>query len=220
MRGRVLVLGIELRDDPSLAASICFELGRPGEWEVEQRWLPIRRPYAPKFTLLNMLLRGIEDKYEFIVIADDDVNLPPNFLDRYLRIVEQRGFALAQPARTHGSTLHHPIVEQVNGLEARETRFVEIGPLFSMRRDAVPLLTPFDETSPMGWGYEFVWSRALAERGLKLGIVDATPVEHSFRPVLSLYDGAREGAIMADYLSKVPHISRSEAYTTVERFPL
>lgn len=220
MKGRVLALGVELRDEPSLAASIIAELDRSTEWEVEQRWVQIQRPYVPKFTLLNELLFGIEDNYEFIIVTDDDITLPPHFLDRYLGIVEQRGFSLAQPARMHGSIIHHPIVEQVNGLEARETRFVEIGPMISICRDAVPICTPFDEASPMGWGYEFVWSRALAERGLKLGIVDATPVGHTFRPALSLYDGAREGAVMTDYLSKVPHISRSEAYTTVERFPL
>lgn len=142
----------------------------------------------PKFALLNELLVAASlPDFDYVIVCDDDVLLPEAFLDRYLACVEQHDFALSQPARTHDSFTDHPFVERLDGLTARWTRFVEIGPVFCMRRDAVPLLVPFDETSPMGWGYDFVWPCILEEAGLRPGIVDATPVSHSLRKSVTRY---------------------------------
>ncbi len=73
------------------------------------------------------------------VITDHDVELPPFFLDRYLAWVRKYGFALAQPARTHDSYIDHRFVEQLDGITARQAQYVEIGPFFSMRPDALPI---------------------------------------------------------------------------------
>jgi len=173
----------------------------------------------PKFILLNQLLSGEElENYDFIIFSDDDISLPEDFLQTYLDIVIKCDFAIAQPARTHNSYIDHPFVEQLDGLKARRTRFVEIGPVFSIRKDAFSLLLPFNEASSMGWGYDFVWPCLIEDRGLKMGIIDATPVEHTMRKPVQHYDYNNANEIMKDYLSKNRHLDKNEAFRILESF--
>ena len=233
--GRVLAVGIYLTDRENRVRQLWQELGRSRRWSVEQRWIALGRsePPAevvpmtsavvrdlrPKFELLNGLLRpGKLDPYDYVLVCDDDVHLPEGFVDGYLELVQRHDLALAQPARAHGSYVDHAIVEQMDGLDARLTRFVEIGPVFSVRRDAVPLLVPFDETSPMGWGYDFVWPVAMEKVGLRMGIVDATPVAHDLRRPAAHYDVMAEQRVMKAFLDARPHVSRAEAFTVLEAY--
>lgn len=233
---RVLVLGVYLADRPNLAPEISVELARATRWQVEQRWVALGRspvPAAlapvttwttvqptPKFEVLNRLLReeGAPDRFDYIVVSDDDITLPAGFLDAYLALVEQYDLALAQPARTHDSYIDHRFVEQLDGLDARWTRFVEIGPLFSIRRDALARLAPFDPSSPMGWGYDFVWPVVMEEAGLHMGIVDATPVSHSLRKPVANYDYGTANQAMKDFLAAHPHLTRDRAFTIIRAF--
>ena len=232
---RVLALGVYLSNREHLAEAISAELTRSRAWQVEQRWIalgdgPVPVALAgvtvervpgpvPKFALLNRLLRGVDlDGLEHLLVVDDDIALPDGFLDQYLALVERHRFALAQPARTHDSFVDHGFVEQLDGLEARQTRYVETGPLFSIERAAFPLLLPFDETPPMGWGLDFTWPVALERAGLRLGVVDATPVSHRLRKPAAYYDLQASLKGMAAYLSGREHLSRSEAFTIVEPY--
>ena len=149
---KVLVTGIYLADRENLVSQIA-ELGKSVNWKVEQKWISLGKkqpdphliPFTmhvtasplPKFVLLNQLLSKIDlREFEFLIITDDDIRLPVNFLDSYLALVSRHNFALAQPARTHDSYIDHRFVEQLDGINARRTRFVEIGPLFSFHRTA------------------------------------------------------------------------------------
>jgi len=231
----VLVIGVYLCDKDNQAPAIVGELARSRQWRVDQRWIALgehpvpqvlavatvgqRHAPAPKFSILNEVLAGtpVAD-YAYIVVCDDDVTLPPGFLDEYLDVVGRYDFALAQPARSHDSFIDHPFVEQLDGLSARQTRFVEIGPLFSIRADAVRTLVPFDEASPMGWGYDFVWPLAMARAGLKLGIVDRTPIVHSFRKPVAHYDHGLADRAMQRYLDTRPHVSKAEAFSILASY--
>jgi hypothetical protein len=234
-RGRVLVVGVYLVDQEHAMCDIAAELDRSREWTVEQKWVALggadvpaglrritaaaRTTPAPKFALLNELLASVRlDDYAFVVVCDDDISLPPRFVDSYLELVSTHGFALAQPARTHASYIDHPFVEQLAGIDARLTRFVEIVPLFSMRRDATALIVPFDESSPMGWGYDFAWPVLLQAAGLRLGIVDATPVEHTMRRTLAHYDYDPARGHMDAYLTGRPHVTPGEAFVIIESY--
>lgn len=232
---KVLAVGVYLCDVKNHAVEIARELGRAEEWSVEQQWIAVgsgdlpaplapltawqQRSRVPKFVLLNRLLAGRDlRQYEYVLVCDDDITLPERFVDRYLDLVVRYDLALAQPARTHASYTDNLIVERLDGLVARRTRFVEIGPLFSMRGDAVPLLTPFDESSPMGWGYDFVWPVLLERAGLRMGIVDATPVAHELRKPSTLYDDRDASRAMEAYLSTRSHLSPQDAFRIVEAF--
>jgi hypothetical protein len=87
----------------------------------------------------------------------------------------------------------------------RQTRFVEIGPVFSVHRSAYAHVFPFDLTSPMGWGYENVWSWRLEAAGLRMGIVDAVPLDHSMRKPVANYSWDEADRQRTLLLESVPH---------------
>lgn len=233
--GNILVLGIYLSQQKTSIEQIVCQFNIPCQWNVLQKWIAIgdgsfsdevRRVTVmnlqnsqPKFILLNQLLSGEElENYDYIIFSDDDISLPEDFLQTYLDMVMKHDFALAQPARTHNSYIDHPFVEQLDGLKARRTHFVEIGPVFSIRKDAFPFLLLFNESSPMGWGYDFVWPCLIEDRGLRMGIIDATPVEHSIRKPVQNYDYDDADKLMKDYLSKNRHLDKNEAFRILESY--
>ena len=226
---RLLVLGVYLADRPNAIDHLVAAFSSSIEWNVTQHWTALGTASlsdavaavtvhradgrVPKFTLLNLMLRHVApDDYAYVLISDDDVLLPPGFVDEYMALVRQYNFALAQPARTHDSFIDHRFVEQLDGLTARRTNFVEIGPMFSMRRDAAQLMLPFDEESPMGWGYDLVWPRVVGDAGLALGIVDATPVAHTLRRPLTEYAWQEADHKRHEYLARRPHVQPEEAF--------
>jgi hypothetical protein len=235
MNNSVLIVGVYLLDKPSYICQIKSDLGKSSRWEVEQRWIglgtaPIPEeiagvtaqkviPPAMKFSLLNQLLAETNiDAFEFVIVCDDDIVLPETFLDRYLDSVTRYDFALAQPARTHDSFIDHPFVEQLDGLVARWTRFVEIGPIFSVHRSAFPLIFPFDDASPMGWGYDFVWPQIIGNAGLKMGIVDGVPIAHSLRKPVLYYQHEKASREMEEFLAHRTCLSPDEAFFIIESY--
>ncbi len=140
------------------------------------------------------------------------------FLDSYLALVSRHKFAVAQPARTHDSYIDHRFVEQLDGIDARWTRFVEIGPLFSLHRSAFDYFLPFDEASPMGWGNDFVWPILAEKYSLRMGIVDAVPVAHNLRKPVAYYDYGTSANDMRRHLAERPHLSKKDAFYIVESY--
>lgn len=234
---RVLALGVYLVDQPNYAVAISETLRQTKDWDLDLRWAAVGQgppPDAlrsetvttvvqrqPKFRLLNRMLEAVDiDRYRFLVITDDDIELPGDFLDTFLRIQDRHDLALAQPARSHDSFIDHHFVAQLLGVEARRTRFVEIGPLFSVRRDIFPSLLPFDEEAPMGWGLDFVWPVLLEQQQAHMGIVDLTPLRHALRKPVALYDYDETAAAMRDFLSHRQHLTTDEAFLARETYPI
>jgi len=234
---RVLILGVYLLDAPNHAASLSENLTRSEDWGVDLCWAALGsgnvpeemelvtalkvKSGIPKFRLLNDLLESVDlGLYRYIVVTDDDIELSDGFLDRYLRLQDKYEFSLAQPARTHDSYVDHWFVAQLLGVEARLTRFVEIGPLFSVQRDAFSRLLPFDEGAPMGWGLDFVWPIVLKKEGRRLGIVDATPVEHALRKPVAFYDYDETNNKMRQFLAGREHLVPHDAFVALETYPL
>ena len=233
---RVLVLGVYLAQRANTVEHLMAAFARPGRCRVEQRWIalhgapatPLQRAHTvriegrsvPKFRLLNELLREVDlSSFDYLLVCDDDVRLPRGFLDAFIGWQRRLGFALAQPARTLNSHVDHALVRQRPWLIARRTRFVEIGPLFCLQRALFDALLPFDEASPMGWGYDFVWPLQVAAAGGTMGVIDATPVDHSLRGRGEAYAWEHERAAMSDYLAGRPHLSAGQAFRVLRRYP-
>ena len=102
---------------------------------------------------------------------------PRGFLDRFVPSPSAVGLRLAQPAHRFASHAAWPVTRRRPGSLARRTRFVEIGPVTAVRRDAFGVLLPFPDLQ-MGWGLDAHWSAVAARAGLALGVVDATPIRH------------------------------------------
>ena len=170
-----------------------------------------------KFALLDQLSEDALS-YDWVMCCDDDIEMGPGFVDTLIGLSERHDFALSQPARTADSFIDHPIVQVLPGLAARRTRFVEIGPLTCIRRDAMPLLLPFGDECGMGWGLDFIWPVRLERAGLRLGIVDAAPVAHRIRRSGVCYDCSSAHQAMAWMLAQHPHLTVGEAFTVLEAF--
>jgi hypothetical protein len=230
---RVLVLGVYMADRVNSVEHLAEAFGSTPDMVVEQRWVALKgepqsarlrqvtalvaaRP-EPKFELLNRVLRASDaDDFDFVMACDDDIYLPRGFLPAFIAYQEKFDFALAQPARAWHSYFDHAFALRRPWLQARETRFVEMGPLVSLRSDAVRLLTPFDHASEM-WGIDLVWAAVIERHRLKMGIVDAVSVDHSLRPQATTYDKRTENAAMTAYLATRPHIPMDRAFTVVKR---
>lgn len=157
-----------------------------------------------KFENLRALLDG-EPAADWTVVLDDDVELPARFLDRFLGVCEHLGLALAQPAQTLASHAAWPVTRRRPAL-ARQTRFVEIGPVTAFRRDAAAELLPFPPLR-YGWGLDLHWAAVAAERGWRLGIVDATPVRHERAPVAASYRAEDAIAEARRFLAERPYLT-------------
>jgi hypothetical protein len=169
-----------------------------------------------KFANLNRVLAGTGPRalegldFDWILAVDDDLRLPPRFLDRFVALCEHFALDLAQPAQSLRSHSAWKVTRRRPASLVRETRFVEIGPLTAFGRRAAAELLPFPELR-YGWGLDLHWAAVAAERGWRLGVVDATPVRHEWATVGSAYPRADAEAEAADFLATRPHLPASQA---------
>ena len=169
-----------------------------------------------KFENLNRVLREApgRNRFDWTLVVDDDVRLPERFLDRFLAVCERLQLDLAQPAQTLRSHAAWRVTRRRPFSLARETRFVEIGPVTAFRREAAAELMPLPELR-YGWGLDVHWAALAEEHGWRRGVIDALPVRHETAPVASAYrieDAKREAA---SFLSARPYLSSDAAAETV-----
>ena len=232
-RPRVLCAGIYLADRENTAEHITRVFSRSQRVDLVQRWLALTGGQGgrtdipgtvgvvpeptPKLTLINRLLTDVS-AFDWVILCDDDIEVADGFVDALIAMAKRFDFALCQPARTHDSYVSHCFVARLSGLLARQTRFVEIGPLVCVRADAAPLLFPFNENCRMGWGLDFVWPVIIENAGLRMGIIDSVPVAHRMRKPITNYrheDAHRE---MAWTLAANRHLTHQDAFQIVESF--
>jgi len=230
---RVLAVGIYLADRPNTAAHLMLELAGSREHTIVQRWIAIapegRGRYdlpmtrlvmsdtVSKFALVDRMTCDATS-FDWLLICDDDVEVGPDFVDRLIDASGRYDFALSQPARTLDSFMDHPIVQVMPGLLARRTRFVEIGPVVCVRRDAVPVLMPFGSDRGMGWGLDLVWPIRLERAGLRMGIIDSVPLAHRLRHQVSSYTFSDALPDFEANLAREPHLTMDEAFTVLEAY--
>jgi hypothetical protein len=91
--------------------------------------------------------------------------------------MEHAGFAFAQPSQstlgwwTDMFSVSRPLVI------ARDTNYVEQGPLIIADSVFSKMILPLPESDDMGWGIEAEWYR-LNEGRLRMGIIDSCRVVH------------------------------------------
>ncbi|HEX6712828.1 MAG TPA: hypothetical protein VF066_05565 [Thermoleophilaceae bacterium] len=167
-----------------------------------------------KFENLAELLAG-QEPADWTVVVDDDIRLPRNFLDGFIALAEAFEFDLAQPAQSLASHAAWASARRVPFSVARRTNFVEIGPVTAFgRRAAAELLPP--PALAMGWGLDLHWAALAQERGWKLGVIDALPVRHEWRPVGGSYSAADATAEAQQFLAGKPYLRPAEAGRTIE----
>jgi hypothetical protein len=170
-----------------------------------------------KFENLNALIeRAPPEGAAWILVLDDDVELPRRFLDRFLFCAERFGLQLAQPALRRTSHAAWAVCRRERGSLVRLTRLVEIGPFTAFHRSVATELLPFPPLR-MGWGLDLHWGGIARQRGWRLGVVDAVPIRHEARETASGYDRGLAVEELRRFLTGRPHIDRETALTVVER---
>ncbi len=211
-RRRVLVLGVARPEHARTVARARRELGR-SRHHVELHLDPPAQG-AGKWANLNAQLAAHPAAgFDWLLLLDDDVRLPRGFLDAFLLCAERFGLRLAQPAHAFASHAAWEVTRRRPGLLARTGRFVEIGPVTAIHRDAFATLLPFPDLR-MGWGLDAHWSALAAEHGLALGIVDATPVRH-LRAVAGAYPRDAAMAEAEAFLDGRAYVTRAQAGETL-----
>ena len=149
---------------------------------------------------------------DWTLVVDDDVALPRGFLDRLIGLAEHHGLALAQPAQSLASHAAWPHTRRRRGV-ARESRFVEIGPVTLFRRDALAELTPFPPLR-FGWGLDLHWAAVAEQRGWRLGIADALAVRHEQARVAGTYSSQEAIEEARRFLADRPFLDAAAAQET------
>jgi GT2 family glycosyltransferase len=169
---------------------------------------------AGKFENLNALLGGAGggwDEYNWVIVCDDDVVLPSRFLDRFLAAAQEADLKLCQPAHRLHSHTGWRITRRRLGATARETNFVEIGPLTAFHRDTFGMLVPFPPLR-MGWGLDVHWAAVAAQHSWRIGVVDATPILH-LHPAAETYPREEAIAEAGAFLDGRLYVRRDEIRT-------
>ena len=135
-----------------------------------------------KFELINRLLSLVPlVDSEYLAVADDDVSFTRGSLNRFVDVAAGGRLHLAQPAHDRRSHRSHEITRRRRFSKARQTTFVEIGPVFLVAPELRERVVPFPDGVGMGWGLELQW-HDLHTAGARLGIVDAVAVRHHVPP--------------------------------------
>ena len=218
---RVLVIGVYRPGSllpqalPALRSQrhrVSFALGATAPAEPQLAPLTVAEDLGGgKFQNLNRVLAGADvEDVDWLLSVDDDVRLPRRFMDRFIALCERFGLDLAQPAQTLRSHSAWKVARRRPLSLVRETRFVEIGPLTAFGCRARDELVPFPELR-FGWGLDLHWAALAAERGWRLGVVDAVPVRHETGLVAATY--ARDDAVeeAARFLAERPYLPAASA---------
>ena len=176
-------------------------------------------PMAPvgKFDNINTALAGHDlARYDWLLIVDDDIDVPDGFLDLLLYFAYTCCLQLSQPAHRFLSHASFRVTERHWGSLVRRTGFVEIGPISLLRRDTFAELLPFPSLR-WAWGLDFFWADVAKRNGWKIGVVDAVPIRH-LRPVGRSYDGSAARAEAVEFLTaRGVTISRADMLETSRR---
>jgi len=167
-----------------------------------------------KFENLNRLVEVAGSSYDWVLVTDDDVELPPRFLDRFVALCDALELDLAQPAQTSLSHAAWAVTRRRPGI-ARITSFVEIGPVTAFSRRAAAELLPFPPLR-FGWGLDNHWAAVARERGWTLGVIDALPVRHEWQQIASNYTHAEAIREAREFMAGKPYVTRAEAQRTLQ----
>jgi glycosyltransferase involved in cell wall biosynthesis len=215
-RRQVLMLSVYRRRNADVLGTLVTE-ARRRDWDVRLWALDCAEPTLASWTagvgpgsklpLLNALARTADlARFEWLVVVDDDFRIRQGSLSLLLSVAEHARLDLVQPAHTERSHRTFAITTRRPLTIARWTSFVEAGPAFAVRRPWISEVLPFAEDHEMGWGVELEWFE-LGRRGARLGIVDATAVQH-------LHPAGREYGV-TDEADRLRHLLRHRGLDSI-----
>jgi glycosyltransferase involved in cell wall biosynthesis len=212
LRSRVLVLSVVRPENRATHARAVAELKR-------SRCEVVVRERAPggdgKFANLDALLDGAPlESFDWVLLLDDDVVLPRRFLGGFLCLAERFHLRIAAPAHRIRSHAAWRLTRRRWATVARETAFVEIGPVTALHRDTFAALLPFPDVG-MGWGLDAHWSWLARERGWRIGVIDLFAVAHLVAPAAAGYSQDAAIAQARTFLADHPYLPVADSQRTL-----
>jgi GT2 family glycosyltransferase len=208
----ILALAVEREDTPNLLAAARAELLRSRHRVTFASTTVGERG---KFENLNALLAEHPARgHDWLLVVDDDVELPHGFVDEFVFLAERFGLMLAQPAHRHRSHAAFAVTRRRAGSMVRQTAFVEIGPVTAFHAKVFNELLPFPSLR-VGWGLDAHWSAVAASHGWPIGVIDTTPVRHGLRRIGASYDFQAAVAEGREFLAGRPYVKAADAQRTI-----
>ncbi|MGI4748850.1 MAG: hypothetical protein ACRYFY_22795 [Janthinobacterium lividum] len=203
---KVLVVSVEDPERPT-ALNKIFASFKQSRHDVTTSAVPMGS--RGKFQNINLALQDFQlDQFDWIIVTDNDVQIPQDFLNIFLYVADALDLQIAQPAhRCLSYTSFNFNYRRWNSL-GRVTHYVEDGPITAFRRDVIPRVLPFPEMR-WGWATDLAWCAMAAQEEVPIGIVDCTPMEH-LRPVAENYPVASAVSEARAFLAKHHIVSRRE----------
>ena len=211
-RRRVLALAVEREGQPNALAGALAELGRSRhELEVARTEVADRGKWQNIDALLE---RHPATGHDWVLVLDDDIELPRGFLDAFVFLAERFELRIAQPAHRARSHAAWTVTRRRPASVARQTAFVESGPLVGFHRTTFGALMPFPPLRA-GWGIDANWSALARELGWDIGVLDAIAVRHGMRRIAAAYDRSAAVAEAREFLAGRPYVAAGEANRTL-----
>ena len=135
-------------------ASVTLGSG-PGLRFAHLNWLYRARPVIPN---------------SWVVIADDDVFFVKGDLATTIEVMRAAGISLAQPGQSLNGWWTSLFTVSRPFLVARDTNYVEQGPIVIADDTMRTAILPFPEDGSMGWGIEAEWFRVKEGRS-RIGLL-------------------------------------------------
>lgn len=210
----VLIIGVELPDRYEDMRKIEKQITKTRNNFVFDTIQPFG---SGKFEHLNAILKRHDlSKFDWLIVTDDDVDIPDNFVDHLICVLDHYNFKIGQPAHNFISYTTYTVTRRQFNSIARVTNFVEIGPIFAFHRDVFSELLPFPDVG-MGWGLDIHWSFLANKKNWRMGVVDALPIRH-LRPVGSGYKAKNALEAAGFFLKEYEKISRQDILRTKKIF--
>ncbi|MCW2400238.1 MULTISPECIES: hypothetical protein [unclassified Sphingobium] len=147
-----------------------------------------------------LLARHDLHAFDWVVMTDDDIELPDQFMDTFLALAEYAELKICGPAQRGYSYWSREIMRRRKGVLVRETNFAEVGPLVAFRREVFDIVFPFPSLK-YGWGVNTVWPVLAEKEGWKTGVVDGTALRHT-KPIGATYDFREAAREAEEYMNR------------------
>lgn len=147
----------------------------PTVFDYGTKWDSIARHFKAHPDLL--------DRYDYIMLPDDDLLLEPFGINRLFEIAEQYDLTMAQPAMSIESYMSYAIVLRMPRFRLRYSTFLE-SMACCIKSSYLRTLLPMFERHYTGWGTDLVWTLLMEDPAFRAAIVDEVPMTHT-RPLYS-----------------------------------
>jgi hypothetical protein len=137
------------------------------------------------------------NSFDWVIMTDDDVTVRNHFMDDLIFICEANDIRISGPAHRAHSYKSHTVTFRQTGALARETNFVEIGPVVAVHRSVFDQVFPLPDLK-FGWGAELPWSMLSRDHGVRIGIIDGQALRH-WGAVATTYRSAEAMAEMEEF---------------------